>query len=143
VAQVRGRGRLKRYVSDTQCLLWYMTQDRRLPKMARMAFQQAKEGATQILVPSIVLVEAVFLAERQRVPRPLLNQLMALSDAPDAGVRVVPLDLAVARAVRDFGPSAVPELADRIIAATARALNLPLLTTDPAIAASGLVQVAT
>jgi len=49
----------------------------------------------------------------------------------------------VARAVRDFGPSAVPELADRIIAATARALNLPLLTTDPAIAASGLVQVAT
>jgi len=68
---------------------------------------------------------------------------MALSDAPDAGVRVVPLDLAVARAVRDFGPSAVPELADRIIAATARALNLPLLTTDPAIAASGLVQVAT
>ena len=143
MAQVRGRGRLKRYVSDTQCLLWYMTQDRRLPKMARMAFQQAKEGATQILVPSIVLVEAVFLAERQRVPRPLLNQLMALSDAPDAGVRVVPLDLAVARAVRDFGPSAVPELADRIIAATARALNLPLLTTDPAIAASGLVQVAT
>ena len=134
---------MKRYVSDTQCLLWYMTQDRRLPKMARMAFQQAKEGATQILVPSIVLVEAVFLAERQRVPRPLLNQLMALSDAPDAGVRVVPLDLAVARAVRDFGPSAVPELADRIIAATARALNLPLLTTDPAIAASGLVQVAT
>ena len=143
MAQVRGRGRLKRYVSDTQCLLWYMTQDRRLPKMARMAFQQAKEGATQILVPSIVLVEAVFLAERQRVPRPLLNQFMALSDAPDAGVRVVPLDLAVARAVRDFGPSAVPELADRIIAATARALNLPLLTTDPAIAASGLVQVAT
>ena len=143
MAQVRGRGRVKRYVSDTQCLLWYMTQDRRLPKMARMAFQQAKEGATQILVPSIVLVEAVFLAERQRVPRPLLNQLMALSDAPDAGVRVVPLDLAVARAVRDFGPSAVPELADRIIAATARALNLPLLTTDPAIAASGLVQVAT
>jgi PIN domain nuclease of toxin-antitoxin system len=134
---------VKRYVSDTQCLLWYMTQDRRLPKMARMAFQQAKEGATQILVPSIVLVEAVFLAERQRVPRPLLNQFMALSDAPDAGVRVVPLDLAVARAVRDFGPSAVPELADRIIAATARALNLPLLTTDPAIAASGLVQVAT
>jgi predicted nucleic acid-binding protein len=44
--------------------------------------------------------------------------------------------------VADFGPAAVPELADRIIAATARALNLPLLTTDPAIVASGLVKVA-
>jgi PIN domain nuclease of toxin-antitoxin system len=133
---------VRRYVSDTQCLLWYTAQDHRLPKIARAAFQQAKEGATQILVPSIVLVEAVFLAERQRVPRPVLNQLMALSDAPGAGICVVPLDLAVARAVADFGPAAVPELADRIIAATARALNLPLLTTDPAIEASGLVKVA-
>ena len=133
---------MKRYVCDTQCLLWYMAQDHRLPKIARMAFDQAKEGATQVLVPSIVLVEAAFLAERQRVSAPLPNQLMTLTDAPDAGICITPLDLAAARTVRDFGPSAVPELADRIIAATARALNLPLLTTDPAIAASGLVKVA-
>lgn len=133
---------MRRYVSDTQCLLWHMTQDPRLPKIARAAFQQAKEGATQILVPSIVLVEAVFLAQRNRVPVPILNQLMALSDAPSAGVCVVPLDLAVARTVGDFDPAAVPELADRIVAATARALNLPLLTTGPAIEASGLVKVA-
>jgi predicted nucleic acid-binding protein len=54
----------------------------------------------------------------------------------------VPLDVRVARAVSEFGPSAVPELADRIVAATARALNLPLLTTDPTIEESGLVKVA-
>ena len=71
---------MRRFVADTQCVLWYLARDR--------------------------------------------------------------LDVAVARAVADFGLSAVPELADRIIAATARALNLPLLTTDPAIAASGLVKVA-
>ena len=133
---------MKRYVCDTQCLLWYVTQDRRLPKIARTAFEQAKEGVAQILIPSIVLVEVVFLAERQRVPRPILAQLMALSDMPSAGICVIPLDLTVARAVADFGPSVVPELADRIIAATARALNLSLLTTDPAIVASGLVKVA-
>ena len=52
---------MKRYVCDTQCLLWYVTQDRRLPKIARTAFEQAKEGVTQILVSSIVLVEVVFL----------------------------------------------------------------------------------
>ena len=133
---------MKRYVTDTQCLLWYVTKDRRLPKVAQNAFQQAKEGSAQILVPSIVWVEAVFLAERQRVPRTVLAELMALSEAFTASIRVVPLDLAVACAVSDFGPSAVPELADRIIAATARAVNLPLLTTDPAIQASGLVKVA-
>ncbi len=47
----------------------------------------------------------------------------------------------VVQAVTDFGPVSVPELADRVIAATARALGLPLLTTDPAIAESGLVEV--
>ena len=134
---------MKRYVSDTQCIIWYFTEDeRRMPKAARAAFKAVGDGTAQILVPSIVLVEALFLAERQRVPRAILAELMALSDAPTSSICVVPLDLAVARAVSDFGPAAVPELADRIIAATARALNLPLLTTDPAIIASGLVKVA-
>jgi predicted nucleic acid-binding protein len=50
--------------------------------------------------------------------------------------------MAVVRAMHDFGPAVVPELPDRIIAATARALNLPLLTTDPLIEESGLVKVA-
>jgi len=134
---------MKRYVSDTQCIIWYFTEDeRRMPKAARAAFKAVGDGTAQVLIPSIVLVEAPFLAERQRVPRAILAELMALSDAPTSSICVVPLDLAVARAVSDFGPAAVPELADRIIAATARALNLPLLTTDPAIAASGLVKVA-
>jgi PIN domain nuclease of toxin-antitoxin system len=134
---------MKCYVSDTQCIIWYFTEDeRRMPKAARVAFKAVGDGTAQVLVPSIVLVEALFLAERQRVPRAILTELMALSDAPTSSICVVPLDLAVARAVSDFGPAAVPELADRIIAATARALNLPLLTTDPAIAASGLVKVA-
>ena len=134
---------MSRFVTDTHCLLWYLTQDRRLPKVAQNAFRRAKEGQDQILVPSIVLVEAVFLADRQKVVRPILAQLLQLSDAPGAGVCVVPLDLRIARTVADFGPAAVPELPDRIIAATARALNLPLLTTDLAIVECGLVKIAT
>ncbi len=134
---------MKRYVSDTQCIIWYFAEEEhRMPKAARSAFKGVKEGTVQVLVPCIALVEAVFLAERQRVPRAILAELLALSDAPAESIRAIPLDLAVARAVGDFGPATVPELADRIIAATARALNLPLLTTDPAIAASGLVKVA-
>jgi PIN domain nuclease of toxin-antitoxin system len=59
---------MSRFVTDTQCLLWYLTQDRRLPKVAQTAFRRAKEGHDQILVPSIVLVEAAFLADRQSNP---------------------------------------------------------------------------
>lgn len=134
---------MKRYVTDTQCLLWYLTGDRRLSRAVRAVFSASEGGRTQILVPSIVLVEAIFLLHRQRVKEMIVDKLMMLSEEPDASLYVVPLDVAVVHALYQFGPAAVPELADRIIAATARASNLTLLTTDPAIIESGLVSVVT
>ena len=68
--------------------------------------------------------------------------MMALPDSPAVTLRVIPFDSAAVHAMADFGPAVVPELADRIIAATARALGLPLLTTDPAIVECGLVKIA-
>jgi len=132
---------VNRYVTDTQALIWHMLQSRKLSRKARRVFRQAEEGTAQIIVPSIVLVECAFIFARNRIPYRILEQVFAISDAENANLRVVPLDLDVARATRDFGPAAVPEMADRIIAATARALHLPLLTADAAITASGLVQV--
>ena len=67
--------------------------------------------------------------------------MLELREDLDDGIAVVALDMAIVRTVMDFGPAAVPELADRVIAATARSLGLPLLTIDHAIAASGLVEV--
>ncbi|HFD39583.1 MAG TPA: PIN domain-containing protein [Anaerolineae bacterium] len=132
---------MNRYVTDTQALIWHMAQSRKLSRKAKRAFHQAEEGLAQILVPSIVLVECAFIFTRNRIPYHILEQVFAITEAQDANLRVVPLDLAIAHATRDFGPASVPEMADRIIAATARSLHLPLLTTDAAITASGLVQV--
>jgi predicted nucleic acid-binding protein len=132
---------VKRYVADTQCIVWYLNQDRRLPRVAQAVFKAAESGRAQILIPSIALVEAIFLLQRERIPESVVSRLMALSENIDATLCVVPLDMAVVRAAKDFGPAAVPEMPDRIIAATARALDVPLLTTDPAIAESGLVKV--
>lgn len=95
----------------------------------------------QILVPSIVLIEVVYIFAKKHIPSEILEQLFSLSEDADANYRVVSLDMDVARAFRDFGPAAVPEMADRIIAATARSLNVPLLTADVAIADSELVRV--
>jgi PIN domain nuclease of toxin-antitoxin system len=132
---------MNRYVTDTQALIWHMMQSRKLSRRARRAFRDAEGGACQILVPSIVLVECVFILARRRIPEEILERIFALSDKPDASLRVVPLDLAVADATRDFGPAAIPEMADRIIAATARSLHLPLVTADPIIAESALINV--
>jgi PIN domain nuclease of toxin-antitoxin system len=131
---------MQQYVTDTQCLLWHMGDQRRLPKAVQRIFASTVEGRSQILVPSIVLVETVFLLQRQRVKEEVLNQVMQITEQPNANYYVTPLNLAVVQALRSFGPASIPELSDRIIAATALALQLPLLTTDMAIADSGLVE---
>jgi predicted nucleic acid-binding protein len=118
-----------------------MAQDRHLPKGVRSIFDASEDGRVQILVPSMVLVETVFLLQRQKIQQSVLDQLLQLPEDPDASICVVPLDMNVVQAVTDFGPASVPELADRVIAATARALGMPLLTVDPAIIESGLVEV--
>ncbi len=131
---------MKRYVTDTQCLLWFIAKDRRLPRAAKKLFDQAKQDEAQILVPAIVLVEGLFLLKRQRVKESVVVELMTLSDDPSESIYVIPLDLQVVRTMREFGPTAVTELADQVIAATARAFDLPLITTDEEIIESGLVQ---
>ena len=132
---------MKRYVVDTQGILWHLAEDRHLSRRARRILDSAEEGRTQILVPSIVLVEAIFLMQRQRIPKSRVLQLFELSEDADANFYVVPLNMAVARAVSDFGPAAIPDMPDRIIAATARALDVPLITVDPIITESELVEV--
>ena len=131
----------KRYVADTQAMLWYLSGDRRLSSQARACFRRSRDGYEQILVPSIVLVEAVFILQRQRVASEVIGQLLALPDAADAGIAVYLLTAEIARECASFGPAVIPEMPDRIIAATARYLRLPLLTADPAIAQSELVTV--
>ncbi len=131
---------MKQYVTDTQCLLWHLSEDRRLPRSVRRVLDAAEDGRAQVIVPSIVLVEAVFLLQRQKVKEDVLTKLFELSEQPDANFYVTPLDLAVVQALCSFGPAAVPELSDRIVAATALALGLPLLTTDSAMIDSGLIE---
>jgi len=132
---------MSQYVTDTHSLIWHLTQPRKLSSKIRRVFQEADQGQAQILVPSIVLIEVIFIGDRQRIPDSLVNRLFKMDEAPDAAYQVVPLSKAVAVIARDFGPAVIPEMADRIIAATAKYFDLPLLTSDTAILASGLVKV--
>jgi PIN domain nuclease of toxin-antitoxin system len=132
---------MNRYVTDTQCILWYLAKDRHLPRAAHSVFHAASEGRAQILIPSITLVETIFLIQRQRVSEDLIVRLLEFTEDAREDFYIVPLDVAVVHAMRDFGPAAIPEMPDRIIAATARALDLPLLTVDHVIIKSKLVKV--
>lgn len=132
---------MKPHVTDTHSIIWHLTRSRKLSRRARQVFRAADEGQTQVLVPTIVLVETVFVAQRQGLPGDIVDWLFGLKQEGRENYQLVPLDEQVVRFIRDFGPAAVPEMADRIVACTALALGLPLLTADPVIADSELIQV--
>ncbi len=121
---------MSQYVTDTHAIIWHLVNDRRLSSRAR-----------QVFTPSIVVVEAVYLAERQRIDSTTLAQLLALSEESPTNYQVVPLDLEVIQALRTTDRTLVPELPDRIIVATALLHDLQLVTRDSAIATAGIVDV--
>jgi len=132
---------MSQYVTDTHPLLWHISGDPRLSAVARTIFTEADAGLHQILVPGIVLVEAVYLAEKKRIDPLVVDQLFFLLDLGPANYAAIPLEVGVVRILRTINRAAVPDMPDRIIVATAKHLGLDLVTKDHDIATSGIVAV--
>ena len=132
---------MSRYVTDTHAFVWHLQSSAKLSQSARTVFREADAGANEIVVPSIVLVELVYLAERKRIEVALVNRTFDAISSVSVNYSVAPLDAAIARALQDVDRDKVPEMPDRIIAATAKHLNLPVITRDSRISSSALVQV--
>lgn len=132
---------MSRYVTDTHALYWHLTSDARLSSTARQVFQESDAGLHQILVPGIVLIEMVYLVEKGRLDAALVDQVLVRLDTIGGSYAVAPLDQNTARAMRAIPRSAVPDMPDRIIAATAHQLGLSLITRDAKIHSAGVVSV--
>jgi PIN domain nuclease of toxin-antitoxin system len=124
-----------RYVTDTHALIWHLTEDERLPLTCRTVFASADQSEVQIWIPAIVLVEAIYLAEKSRVPSSLVERMLDAVAPPRFGYMVAALDVNVARNLIQIPRDVVPDMPDRIIAATALTLGAPLLTKDSKIRA--------
>lgn len=123
-------------VVDTHSIVWFLSRDARLSTKAREALRSTIGRGEVISVPSICLVELTYLAEKGRLPELARNGLIAALDDPAVSCSLVPLDRAVADALRRVPRNEVPDLPDRIIAATAVALDAPLISRDARIRAS-------
>ena len=123
-------------VVDTHTLVWYIANDARLSQTAAAALDAVSVGGHAILVPTICLVELHYLIEKGRLPRTVLDRIEAALDDHDAPIIAAPLDRTVVDALAAVPRSSVPEMADRIIAATAKALGLPLVTRETRLVAS-------
>jgi PIN domain nuclease of toxin-antitoxin system len=132
---------VSRYVTDTHALYWHFTSDSRLSQAARQVFHEADSGLHQILIPGIALIEMVYLVEKGRLDAGLVDQVFSALDVVGGSYTVAPLDHHTAQALRFIPRSAVPDMPDRIIVATAHQLGLPLITKDSAIHEADVVSV--
>ncbi len=126
------------YVTDTHPFLWYLVGDtRRLGPAARVAFDQAEAGRAVIIIPSIVLAESLHVSEKGRMKFKFERVLETIESA--LNYRIYPLDLPVIRRASDL--KGVSEIHDRIIVATAKHIELELITDDEEVRTSGQVGV--
>ena len=125
-------------VLDTHAAIWYLAASVNLSSDALRAIQDSIQSADPIYLPSICVVEVIFLVEKKRIPAVALDRLLsALADA-DSALRIAPLDLDVATALARVSREALPDMPDRIIAATALHLGVPVVTRDQRMRASSI-----
>jgi PIN domain nuclease of toxin-antitoxin system len=125
-------------VLDTHTVLWYLAYSKELSSVARTTIEDAIRDNRDVHVSAISLIETVYLVERQRIPLAALQRLRSsLSDAR-SGLIIAFVDSDVADSLQSVPRDIVPDIPDRIIAATALHLGLPLVTRDRRLQGAGI-----
>lgn len=114
------------YVTDTMGLILYIER-RRMPFRLKALFMAVESGKGHLYIPGIVFAEILYLSEKQRIRTSVqsVHDLMLRYEA----FKEYPLSYEVIQAATVLGE--IPELHDRLIAATACLLHCPLITNDP------------
>ncbi len=127
-----------RAIADTHAVIWCLYADRRLSALALSAFEAAAAVADQVGFSAITFAEVVYLAERGRIHADALGRLLGALDRPGAVLCELPFDRSVAVVMPTIDRQQVPELPDRIVAATAMLHGVPLISRDHAIRLAGV-----
>jgi len=117
-------------LADTHAVYWYLLDSDKLSSGAQQALDRATSEGQPIYVSAMTIVELQYLIEKGRLPEAALERLDAALDNPNSALVMAPLDRAVARAMASIARDAVPDMPDRVIAATALYLGVPLVTKD-------------
>lgn len=126
-------------VIDTHIAIWYFADATQLSKPAETAIDNAEANGI-IFVSAITIVELIYLTEKGKIPPDVLDTLRDALDDPTTAFHLTETKREIADEVENIPRRTVPEMPDRIIAATALHLNLPLVTKDHKIQALQNIQ---
>jgi len=125
-------------VADTHAVIWYMLGSEKLSSKARDTLDEVAQRGDSIYVTSISVVEVGYLVEKGKLPEVAFEDLIKALEDSGSVLKPVSLDMGVALTIRHVSRDTVPDMPDRIIAATALHMNLPLVTRDSRIQAAGI-----
>jgi PIN domain nuclease of toxin-antitoxin system len=125
-------------IADTHTAIWYLFSDPRLGRDASAFIDATIASGDHIGISAISLTEMVYLIEKERIPASALDDVLAAIADPKNVLQQVPLDDTIAVTMRQIPRQDIPDLPDRIIAATALFQDIPVLSRDGRIRASNI-----
>ena len=128
-------------VADTHAALWYLFADPRLSVSAKAAFDAGASSRRKILLSVISLAEVVYLAEKNRLLASAYADLKKALRDPDHVPQEAPVTTEIIDAMLDVSRADIPDMPDRIVAATAVYFGVPAISRDGRIRASNVVTV--
>ena len=117
-------------VIDTHVLIWYVFDLNRLSEKALNTLEETVSNDKPIYISAISFIEITYLVEKGRIASEVLTRLKNAINSPNINLFLVPIDQNIAMAIEQIDRLTVPEMPDRIIAATALYLQIPLITRD-------------
>lgn len=121
----------ERYVADTHAMIWHLTRDSSLSTEAKRRFLMADHGEAVIYLSVMTVIEILYLHEKGKIPKNLWKGFSdQIRSKPDESYQVVDLTYELAQTLPQVPREVIPELPDRVIAATAYFLSIPAITKD-------------
>jgi PIN domain nuclease of toxin-antitoxin system len=125
-------------VTDTHAAVWLFSRDPRLSGPAKEFFFKTAAARRKIALSSISLAEVIYLIEKNRLPASAYEDLKQALANPNHVLEEAPFNAEVVEFMRHVPRVDVPDMPDRIVAATGLYFGVPVISRDGRIRASDI-----